>query len=83
MSKKDEAATEFIDSYDADYSNAGQNISESHKRAMREGFWNGWTQHGEELMKMAREKAFELKFNDEPVKVVFISDLEAIVGALK
>lgn len=85
MSKKDEAAevfrlerVAFLKMHGYEYNSTASPGTYIDSHNLIGAFKSGWTQGLEELMKMAREKAFELKFNDEPVKVVFIRDLEAI-----
>lgn len=47
------------------------------------GFDKGWTQHGDELIKMARSKAEYIDLDDLNGDFIKLSDLEAIVKSME
>lgn len=54
------------------------------ERTIVKDFKSGWTQHGDELIKMAREKVFDNSPEEYPDEfVIKLSDLESILEALK
>lgn len=83
MTKKDEAAKEHVSTYGRlDY------LSQMNLFNQRvEDFKSGWTQHGEELMKMATAKSYHTMnsrgHETFHAPFVLLSDLEAIIKELE